>query len=99
MQRRIRSLHEPSRRKVRTVNTQSTTSTESPATTSDAELAHEATMLRHRAESLRQQAAKLESVLSLTYRRRASELELEAWLFDVQAGVATLEDEGVHSAA
>jgi hypothetical protein len=81
------------------VNTQSTSSTESPATTVDAELAHEATMVRRRAESLRQQAAKLDPVLSITYRRRASELELEAWLLDVQAGVATLDDEGVHTAA
>ena len=68
------------------MNTQSTTSTEHPT---EAELAHEAILLRHRAESLRQQAESLDTFLSITYRRRASELELEAWLLDVQAGVAT----------
>ncbi len=52
----------------------------------DEHLRAEASMLRHRAESLREQAGTLDDVLSLTYRRRASELELEAWLLEVHAG-------------
>lgn len=46
-----------------------------------------ADLLRHRAESLRAQARHLPEVLAVTYRRRASELELEAWVREVEAGV------------
>ena len=46
----------------------------------------EAQLLRHRAESLRQQAATLDEVLGTTYRRRASELEMEAWVLEIRAG-------------
>jgi hypothetical protein len=60
------------------------------------ELLHEASMLRHRAESLRHQAESLDEVLAVTYRRRASELEMSAWVLEVQAG---LPDEQVHPAA
>ena len=56
----------------------------------------EAANLRHRASSLRDQAGSLDDVLSLTYRRRASELELEAWLLDAHAGA---KDDKAHSAA
>jgi hypothetical protein len=41
--------------------------------------------LRLRAQSLRHQAEHLEPVLATTYRRRASELELEAFIVGLQA--------------
>jgi hypothetical protein len=56
----------------------------SPAA-SDAHVAH-ARGLRERAGSLRAQAAHLEPVLATSYRRRASELELEAFLLRLLAG-------------
>lgn len=59
-------------------------------------LVAEATHLRHRAESLRQQAAGFDEVLGMSYRRRASELEMEAWLLEVRAGVPETQ---LHSAA
>jgi hypothetical protein len=40
--------------------------------------------LRHRAESLRVQAAALTPVLGETYRRRAQELDLEAHLLELR---------------
>jgi hypothetical protein len=55
--------------------------------TIDRELARHAEALRERAQSLRVQAEDLVEVLATTYRRRASELELEAFLTDVAAGV------------
>ena len=51
----------------------------------DAALLAHAHGVRERAESLRAMAAQLDPVLANTYRRRASELELEAFLFEVQA--------------
>lgn len=51
------------------------------------ELLVEAQHLRHRAESLRTQAASLDHFLATSYRRRASELELEAWLLEVRSGL------------
>jgi len=57
------------------------------------ELAHH---LRQRAESLRGQAPTLGSVLATAYRRRASELEFEAWVSELQSGVPY---DQVHSAA
>ena len=54
----------------------------------DAALLAHAHGVRERAESLRTQAAQLDSVLANTYRRRASELELEAFLFEVQGDAA-----------
>lgn len=42
--------------------------------------------LRDRAASLRTQATGIDDVLGLAYRRRAAELELEAFLLDVLAG-------------
>ncbi len=50
-------------------------------------LVHQAGILRDRAHSLRAQAAQLSPVLATTYRRRAAELELEAWVLEVSAGV------------
>jgi hypothetical protein len=44
-------------------------------------------LLRSRAASLRSQADQLSELLATTYRRRASELELEAWILEVEAGV------------
>lgn len=54
--------------------------------TTDREGLREASVLRRRAESLRQQAEALDEVLAIAYRRRASELEMEAWLLAVQSG-------------
>lgn len=53
----------------------------------DPTLVAQATVLRHRAESLRQQATGLGVVLAASYRRRAAELELQAWALDAHAGV------------
>ena len=44
-------------------------------------------MLRQRAHSLRQQALSLTTPLATAYRRRASELEFEAWVSELQAGL------------
>ena len=57
---------------------------------------HEVALLRSRAASLRHQAERLDDVLATTYRRRASELEMEAWILEVQAGVPA---DQVHPAA
>jgi hypothetical protein len=62
----------------------------------DEALVAEAANMRHRAESLRQQAANLDEVLAMSYRRRASELEMEAWVLEVRAGVPEPE---LHTAA
>jgi hypothetical protein len=64
-----------------------TTTTAPAAPTVDAALLAEATQVRHRAERLRQQAAQLDDVLGMSYRRRASELEMEAWVLEIRAGV------------
>jgi hypothetical protein len=47
-----------------------------------AEQPHEVRMLRSRAESLAAQAESLPESLAVTYRRRARELQLEAYLLD-----------------
>ena len=49
------------------------------------DLAHS---LSQRATSLRDQAEGLPTVLAATYRRRASELELEAFIAEVQSGIS-----------
>ncbi len=54
----------------------------------DAHLLDLARSLGERAESLRAQADGLPDVLAATYRRRASELELEAFIAEVQSGIA-----------
>lgn len=56
-------------------------------TTVDSELIEQAHTLRDRAESLRAQSAYLDPVLRATYRRRASELELEAFVSELQSGL------------
>jgi len=53
----------------------------------DAALFDNAKILRERASSLRAQATMLTAPLASAYRRHASELELEAWISEVQAGV------------
>ncbi len=63
------------------------TTTTAPMPTVDEALVAEATQVRHRAERLRQQAAQLDDVLGMSYRRRASELEMEAWVLEIRAGV------------
>jgi len=54
----------------------------------DDQLLEFARSLSQRATSLRSQAESLPSVLAATYRRRASELELEAFIAEVQSGIA-----------
>ena len=54
----------------------------------DTELLEQAEHLRKRAESLRTQADDLGDLLGATYRRRASELELEAFVAELQSGVS-----------
>ena len=53
------------------------------------EVEHRTTVLHDRAESLRAQAADLPDLLGVTYRRRAAELELEAWAMELRAGGIT----------
>ena len=55
--------------------------------TVDTELLDLARSLTDRATSLRTQAGSLPTVLADTYRRRASELELEAFIAEVQSGI------------
>jgi len=62
----------------------------------DRELLDQARHLRQRADSLRTQAPALPDVLATAYRRRASELEFEAWVSELQSGVPY---DQVHSAA
>ena len=50
------------------------------------EIAHRTTVLHDRAASLRAQADALPEVLATTYRRRAAELELEAWALELRSG-------------
>lgn len=61
--------------------------------TMTAAVAHgDSTTLRHRAAELRRRADDLPTplgdVVAEAYRRRAAELELEAWARDARAGVA-----------
>ena len=53
----------------------------------DRELLDQARHLRQRADSLRAQSPTLPDVLATAYRRRASELEFEAWVSELQSGV------------
>ncbi len=61
----------------------------------DQELVARAKLMRQRAESLRHQAPALPDVLASAYRRRASELEFESWVSELQSGLPYSE---VHSA-
>jgi hypothetical protein len=62
----------------------------------DRELLDQARQLRQRADSLRAQAPALTAMLGSAYRRRASELEFEAWVSELRSGVPY---DQVHSAA
>ncbi len=53
----------------------------------DQHLVEQSHVLRKRASSLRDQADALTTPLASAYRRRASELEFEAWISELQAGV------------
>ncbi len=55
--------------------------------TIDKELLDQAHTMRQRASSLRAQADAVGPVLGETYRRRASELELEAFVSELQSGL------------
>ena len=55
--------------------------------TIDQELLEQAHTLRQRATSLRAQSDAVGAVLGDTYRRRASELELEAFVSELQSGL------------
>jgi len=44
-------------------------------------------VLQRRADALRQVADSVDPILANSYRRRASELELEAWIHVVRSGV------------
>jgi hypothetical protein len=52
----------------------------------DLDMIERAEALRDRAEHLRQQSDEMSDVLASTFRRRAAELELEAWLNEVRSG-------------
>jgi hypothetical protein len=62
----------------------------------DQDLLRHARATRDRATSMRRQAEGLPAVLADSYKRRAAELELEAWIAEVQSGIPYDE---VHSAA
>jgi len=62
----------------------------------DQDLLRHAHATRDRATSMRRQAEGLPEVLADSYKRRAAELELEAWIAEVQSGIPYDE---VHSAA
>lgn len=51
-----------------------------------AEITHRVAQLTQRADSLRVQADALPELLAQTYRRRAAELDLQAWALEVRAG-------------
>lgn len=61
--------------------------TEVPSTEIDEELLDISHALRDRATHLRGAAVEVDDILAPTYRRRASELELEAWIAEVQSGI------------
>jgi hypothetical protein len=54
----------------------------------DEAMVAEAAQMRRRAEALRHEANEVDNELvARSFRRRASELELEAWVLEVRAGV------------
>jgi hypothetical protein len=72
------------------------TATMTTDTEIDERRVREAGELRRRAVQLRREAGRLDAVLARSYRRRASELEMQAWLVEVLAGVPDAE---LHHAA
>ena len=61
--------------------------TEAPPTEIDEELLDISQSLRDRASHLRSEAIELADILAPPYQRRAAELELEAWIAEVQSGI------------
>ena len=57
------------------------------SSTMEIQLLEQARLLRRRSDSLRSQALALSPLLAATYRRRASELELESFVSELQAGI------------
>ena len=53
----------------------------------DREMAAEALRIRRRALNLRARATSMDGPLCISYRRRASELMLQAWLLEVRSGL------------
>ncbi len=58
-----------------------------PGSTVDESKLETAARLRGRARGMRSQARALDSVLAGSYRRRASELELQAWVAELASGL------------
>jgi hypothetical protein len=72
-------------------------STTGSVVTVDQALVAEATAMRRRAAGLRHEADGVANdLVARSFRRRASELELEAWVLEVRAGVPSSE---LHPAA
>lgn len=53
----------------------------------DTELLTQAAAMRGRASSLRTEAEQLDEFVATSFRRRAAELELEAWVLEIQSGL------------
>ena len=53
----------------------------------DTELLTQAATVRRRASSLRMEAEQLDEFVATSFRRRAAELELEAWVLEIQSGL------------
>ncbi|MBI2705958.1 MAG: hypothetical protein HYX32_11820 [Actinobacteria bacterium] len=53
----------------------------------DTELLSRAAAHRRRAANLRTEASQLDPFVGTSFRRRASELELEAWVMEIQSGL------------
>ena len=53
----------------------------------DTELLTQAASIRRRASTLRQEADQLDEFVATSFRRRAAELELEAWVLEIQSGL------------
>jgi len=53
----------------------------------DTELLTQAATIRRRASSLRSEADQLDEFVANSFRRRAAELELEAWVLEIQSGL------------
>jgi hypothetical protein len=63
----------------------------------DETMVAEAAQMRRRAEGLRHESTEVDNELvARSFRRRASELELEAWVLEVRAGVPEMQ---LHHAA
>ena len=61
--------------------------TTKPDSTVSGQSGFDLTILQRRADSLRRLATSLDPILANSYRRRASELELEVWIHIVRSGL------------